>query len=80
MVNLVVDPELWKTRLLPEGTLEQWVVPDMANVQKNQPLVELRIENRTVKLKAPAAGRLIIIAHSNSIVEPGAVIGEIETT
>ncbi|MBY0381759.1 MAG: lipoyl domain-containing protein [Xanthobacteraceae bacterium] len=63
--------------MLPEGTIERWLVADGANVEVNDPVVELRIENSLVRLKSPRAGRLKIGAPGNSVVEPGTVVGSI---
>lgn len=77
MVNLVVAPEFWMSRMLPEGTIEQWLVADGAIVGLHDPIADLRIEGELVKLKAPAAGKLVIDTKRNSIIEPGSVIGHI---
>lgn len=77
MVNLVVAPEFWMSRMLPEGIIEQWLVPDGVAVALHDPVANLRIEGELVTLKAPAAGKLIIDSKQNSIIEPGSVIGHI---
>ena len=77
MVELVVAPEFWLSRMLPEGIVERWLVADGAVIRQNDPVADLRIEGELVKLKAPAAGTLSIDAKVNSIVEPGSVIGHI---
>ena len=77
MVELVVAPEFWMSRMLPEGIVERWLVSDGTAVKPNDPVVDLRIEGELVKLKAPAGGKLFIDTKANSIIEPGSVIGHI---
>lgn len=77
MVELVVAPEFWMSRMLPEGIVERWLVADGAVVRQDEPVADLRIEGELVKLKAPAAGKLCIDTKVNSIVEPGSVVGHI---
>jgi pyruvate/2-oxoglutarate dehydrogenase complex dihydrolipoamide acyltransferase (E2) component len=77
MVQLVVAPEFWVTRIYPEGLLEKWLAKDGAHVHAGQEVANLRIEGELVKLKAPATGRLKIEARHNGLIEPGSVIGHI---
>jgi len=77
MMDLVVEPDFWVSRMLPEGTIERWLVADGADVKLNDPVVELRIEKSLVELKSPVSGRLTISVPGNSIVEPGTVIGRV---
>lgn len=77
MTNLFVTPDYWQTRVLPEGTLERWLVPDGTVLKKDDPVAELRIEGELVILKAPVAGRLFVDTKPNSIIEPGSVIGHL---
>lgn len=77
MVQLVVTPDYWVSRIYPEGLIERWLVPDGAEVQVDQPLAELRIEGDLITLKAPMAGKLLINSRGNGPVEPGSVIGQI---
>lgn len=56
MAKLVVAPEFWISRMLPEGTVEQWLVADGATVAEGDLVAELRIEGELVKLKAPTGG------------------------
>ena len=78
MVQLIVDPELWVSRIYPEGLIEDWLVPDGAMVTAEQPVVQLRIEGELITLKAPAAGKLVIDSRKNSPIEPGSVVGQIQ--
>jgi len=77
MADLVVSSGFWVTRMLPEGTVEKWLVADGADVASDDPLVDLRIENQLVRLKSPDTGRLTIFAQQNSIVEPGTVVARV---
>jgi pyruvate/2-oxoglutarate dehydrogenase complex dihydrolipoamide acyltransferase (E2) component len=77
MVNLVVAPEFWISRMLPEGTIERWLVADGATVASDDPVADLRIEGELVRLKAPVAGKLVMEGKPNDIIEPGSVIGQI---
>lgn len=79
MTQLVVAPDFWATRVLPEGTLERWLVPDGTILQKDDPVAELRIEGGLVTLAAPAAGTLVVVSKPNSIIEPGSIIGHLRT-
>jgi hypothetical protein len=78
MVQLIVDPELWVSRIYPEGLIEDWLVPDGTMVTAQQPVAQLRIEGELITLKAPAAGKLMIDSHKNSPIEPGSVVGQIQ--
>jgi pyruvate/2-oxoglutarate dehydrogenase complex dihydrolipoamide acyltransferase (E2) component len=77
MVQLVVTPDFWVSRIYPEGLIERWLVPDGTEVQADQPVAELRIEGDLITLKAPAAGKLLIDSRGNGPIEPGSVIGHI---
>jgi pyruvate/2-oxoglutarate dehydrogenase complex dihydrolipoamide acyltransferase (E2) component len=77
MVQLVVAPDFWISRIYPEGVLEKWLAKDGTHVEPGQEIADLRIEGELVKLKAPAAGKLMIEARNNGLIEPGCVIGHI---
>jgi len=77
MVQLVVAPDFWVSRIYPEGVLEKWLAKDGAHVECGQDIADLRIEGKLIKLKAPASGKLIVEAHNNGLIEPGSVIGHI---
>ncbi|HUO03159.1 MAG TPA: hypothetical protein VMU31_10300 [Rhizomicrobium sp.] len=77
MVQLVVAPEFWVSRIYPEGVLEKWLAKDGAHVRSGEEIADLRIEGELVKLKAPASGTLIIEARNNGLIEPGSVVGHI---
>jgi|GEM_PF-3187895 len=76
-IKLVVPPDFWVSRILPEGIIERWLVPDGTIVKSNVPVAELRIEGELLKFLAPAPGKLAVGAKTNSIVEPGSIIGHI---
>lgn len=77
VVQLIVAPDFWVSRIYPEGVLENWLAKDGAHVESGQDVAALRIEGELVKLKAPASGRLVIEARNNGLIEPGSVIGHI---
>ena len=78
ITQIRVDSDLWATSLLPEGMVECWLQCERAFVEKGQPLAAVRIEGALHELMAPATGWLAIERRTNSVVEPGAVIGRIE--
>lgn len=77
MTPIRVETELWSTSLLPEGLIEEWLVPDGCFVEVGDPLAAIWIEGATHKLLAPAEGWLTIDRNANTVVDPGAVIGHI---
>ena len=77
MIQLVVTPDFWVSRIYPEGLLEKWLATNGAHVNAGQEVADLRIEGELVKLKAPATGTLMIEARNNGLIEPGSVIGHI---
>jgi hypothetical protein len=62
----------------PEGVLELWRQHDGMLVRAGACVADVRIEEALHKLTAPASGRLHILVRSNSVVEPGTVIGRID--
>jgi hypothetical protein len=75
MTQLIVTPDFWATRMLPEGTLERWLAPDGTALKVGDPVAELKIEGELVILRAPVDGTLVADAKQNDIVEPGSIIG-----
>jgi pyruvate/2-oxoglutarate dehydrogenase complex dihydrolipoamide acyltransferase (E2) component len=73
-----VDSSLWATSLLPEGMVERWLRPDYDYVLKGQALAVVRLEDALHEIIAPAEGWLSIDRKTNSVIEPGMVIGRIE--
>lgn len=77
MTPVHAAPELWAGSMLPEGFIEDWLVPDGALVETGDALAVLRVEDARHKVMAPAKGRLTIDRRRNAVVEPGAVIAHI---
>lgn len=77
MVQLVVSPDFWVSRIYPEGVLEKWLAQNGTPVRLDQEIADLRIEGELIKLKAPASGKLVIETRDNGLIEPGSVIGHI---
>lgn len=79
MVQVAVSPDFWVSRIYPEGLIERWLVQNGTRVSAGQPLVQLKIEGAVVTLKSPAPGTLVIERQNSSPIEPGAVVGHIDT-
>ncbi len=77
VAKITVAPDLWSTSIMPEGLLEKWLFNDGSSVSAGDPVATLRIEDALHDLLAPSTGRLSITVKANSMVEPGAVIGDI---
>ena len=78
MTELRIPEALWAGSLLPEGLLEVWRRHDGTVVQAGACLADVRIEEALHEVVAPKGGRLRIFVRSNSVVEPGTVIGCID--
>jgi pyruvate/2-oxoglutarate dehydrogenase complex dihydrolipoamide acyltransferase (E2) component len=70
-----VAPELWATNTLPEGVLERWNFAEGRPVEAGDPVAVVRIESALHDILAPAKGQLHIHCKTNSVVDPGCVIG-----
>lgn len=77
ITTISASPELWACRMLPEGILESWLVPDNAPVEAGDPVALVRIEDCLHELMAPSRGRLQAGLGVNSVIEPGMAIGTI---
>ncbi len=77
IAKIAVAPDLWATAVLPEGLIEKWLFPDGTFVEAGDPVATVRIEDALHDLVAPARGRLSIGLRTNSVIEPGMVIGNI---
>ena len=77
MSEIKVAEDLWASRTLPEGLVERWLLADGATVAAGEPVAEVRIEDALHEVLAPAAGRLLIWAPANAVIEPGATLGRI---
>lgn len=77
MAEIRAAEDLWATSTFPEGMVEQWIVPDGTQVAQGQAVVAVRVEDALHDIVAPASGRLSVLAEANSVIEPGAVLGEV---
>lgn len=75
-----VVPELWASNIMPEGILESWLRPDGSLVEIGDPVAAVRVEDCLHQLCAPARGRLRTELKTDSVVEPGMVIGSVLRT
>jgi hypothetical protein len=75
--DITIPEDLWSTSILPEGLLERWVFAENALVEAGDPVADVRIEGALHTILAPAKGRLHIRSMTNSVVEPGSMIGAI---
>jgi pyruvate/2-oxoglutarate dehydrogenase complex dihydrolipoamide acyltransferase (E2) component len=76
-MDIRMDTDLWATSMFPEGLIERWLVADGAAVIAGDRVAEVRIEDALHEIVAPASGRLTISSSRNSVVEPGAVIAQV---
>jgi pyruvate/2-oxoglutarate dehydrogenase complex dihydrolipoamide acyltransferase (E2) component len=76
-MDIRIDTDLWATSMFPEGLIERWFVGDGAAVIAGDRVAEVRIEDALHEITAPASGRLTISSLRNSVVEPGAVIAQV---
>jgi plastocyanin len=74
-----IDEGLWRAAVAPEGVLEWWFRPDGAQVVAGEKVAQVQIEGAVHDVMAPADGRLCVLAFAGSILDPGAVIGEVST-
>lgn len=74
---IAVAPDLWQSSMMPEGILERWLRPEGAQVEAGDPVAAVRIEDALHELMAPARGSLHTELKSDSVIEPGMVIGSI---
>ena len=77
ITKIEILPDLWATNVMPEGVIEQWLVPEGSRVEAGDPIATVRIEDALHELVAPARGRLNIGLKVNSVVEPGTAIGTV---
>ena len=78
MTEVRVPETLWADSILPEGVLEVWRRHDGTRVNIGSCLADVRIEDALHEITAPTAGRLHIMVRSNSVIEPGTIIGRID--
>ena len=70
---------LWASSIFPEGSLVRWFRADGDAVLPGDLLAEVRIEEALHEIVAPSAGRLSVLANMNVVIEPGTLIGRIES-
>jgi hypothetical protein len=64
MTDIRVSDSLWTTAMMPEGTIEKWLVTDGARVDKGHAVCVVRVEdalhdiNRSRCRRTPRAGRV----------------------
>ena len=75
--EIVVDASLWGTSILPQGYIENWIAADGRMVEIGDPIACIRVESALHELMSPATGTLHIDRETNSIVEPGTIIGRV---
>jgi len=75
MAEIRVPSDYWTTRLLPQGSVDAWLVGDGTKVKSGQPLVKISIEDAVHEVLAPCDGTLRILYQDDAIFDPGAVIG-----
>ena len=77
-MKIIVDPALWGSSILPQGYIESWIAADGRPVEAGDPIACIRIEAMLHELMSPATGILHIDRATNSVIEPGAVIGRVD--
>lgn len=65
------------TGILPQGYIENWIAADGTLVEAEDPIACVRIESMLHELMSPATGILHIGRSTNSVVEPGSVVGRV---
>ncbi len=77
MTDINLNEELWRNSMLPEGILERWYVDDGTSVTAGERIAEVRIESALHEIMSPGPGVLTILAATNSVVEPGTLVGRL---
>jgi pyruvate/2-oxoglutarate dehydrogenase complex dihydrolipoamide acyltransferase (E2) component len=77
-IDIRVPEDLWEDAQL-EGVVLVWIYSDGALVKENDVLMELTVEKAQLEIKAPAAGRLNILAQPETVIRMGDVVGTITT-
>jgi pyruvate/2-oxoglutarate dehydrogenase complex dihydrolipoamide acyltransferase (E2) component len=77
-IDIKVPEDLWEDDGL-EGVVLVWIYADGASVNENDVLMELTVEKAQLELKAPAAGRLKILAGPETVIRMGDIVGTITT-
>jgi pyruvate/2-oxoglutarate dehydrogenase complex dihydrolipoamide acyltransferase (E2) component len=75
-----IDENLWRTAVAPEGVLEWWFRADGAQVRAGEKIAQVQIEGALHDVMAPVDGKLCVLAFAGTILDPGAVIGQVATS
>ena len=76
-IGAKIPPEFWVPSILLEGVAEQSLRPDGRQVKAGEPVAALRIESMLHQLPVPGARVLQLLSKTDSVVDPGFVIGRI---
>lgn len=76
-MDVRIQEDLWATAMMQEGVLERWRIEDGSPVGQGQAVAEVRIEDCLHEIIASEAGHLVQLASAGSVIEPGALIGQI---
>lgn len=68
---------LWASSMLPEGILERWLVADGARVAAGDPVAEIRIEDALHEIVTLNSGHLVVLAATDSVIEPGTLLATV---
>ena len=60
-----------------EATLVEWSVPDGSAVQPGDVIAVIETDKVETELESPAAGTLVVAAAPGTVLEIGALIGEV---
>jgi 2-oxoglutarate dehydrogenase E2 component (dihydrolipoamide succinyltransferase) len=60
--------------------LARWMVEDGAYIEKDQEIAEIDSDKATLSIHAEASGKIQIVIQEGSSIEPGKVIGKIDTS
>jgi pyruvate/2-oxoglutarate dehydrogenase complex dihydrolipoamide acyltransferase (E2) component len=63
---------------MSEGTLNEWLASDGAQVSEGEAIYSLESEKSTLEIESPASGVLRIVAEAGETYPVGTVIGRIE--
>lgn len=78
-MNIEASADLWDSLMFPEGIVERWLVPNGGKVALGDDVVEVRIGDKLHRLTAPSGGRLVRAVLENDVIDPGFVLGQIDS-
>lgn len=78
-MDVRVNENLWATSMAPEGVLECWRVASGAQVGRGRTVAEVLVEDSRHEIISPSDGRLVHLAQPGDVIEPGALIGRIDS-